>query len=122
MDTVAGISRHSNLERFSKEELIRFIEDYSKNWLAMDGVWFQSVEQALSLKFYANLNEATFERGEGRLVYTMKNCRVQYARERKGMPHSRPIAPVLCGISGLSRVIEKSMRTVYHIVPPAAWK
>ena len=30
---------------FSKEELIRLIEDYSKNWLAMDGVWFQSVER-----------------------------------------------------------------------------
>ena len=29
----------------SKEELIRLIEDYSKNWLAMDGVWFQSVER-----------------------------------------------------------------------------
>ena len=34
------------LEQFSKEDLIRLIRDYSKTWLALDGVWFQSVEQA----------------------------------------------------------------------------
>lgn len=33
------------LQSLTKEELIRLIEDYSKNWLAMDGVWFQSVER-----------------------------------------------------------------------------
>lgn len=33
------------LEEFSKEELIKLIEIYSKDWLAMDGVWFQSVEK-----------------------------------------------------------------------------
>lgn len=33
------------LNSFTKEELIKLIENYSKNWLAMDGVWFQSVER-----------------------------------------------------------------------------
>ena len=33
------------LDSFSKEELIELIEVYSKDWLAMDGVWFQSVEK-----------------------------------------------------------------------------
>lgn len=32
------------LDSYSKEELINLIEMYSKEWLAMDGVWFQSVE------------------------------------------------------------------------------
>lgn len=32
------------LNALSKEELIQLIEIYSKNWLAMDGVWFQSIE------------------------------------------------------------------------------
>ncbi len=31
-------------EDLSKEELISLIDIYSKNWLALDGVWFQSVE------------------------------------------------------------------------------
>lgn len=33
------------IRSLSKEKLIQLIEDYSKNWLAMDGVWFQSVER-----------------------------------------------------------------------------
>lgn len=33
------------LHGFTKEELIQLIELYSKNWLAMDGVWFQSIEK-----------------------------------------------------------------------------
>lgn len=37
------------LSSFSKEELIELIGIYSKNWLAMDGVWFQSVEQKLGM-------------------------------------------------------------------------
>ena len=32
------------LEAYTKEELIDLIEIYSKNRLAMDGVWFQSIE------------------------------------------------------------------------------
>ena len=34
------------LKTFSKEQLIELIEIYSKNWLALDGVWFQSIEQS----------------------------------------------------------------------------
>lgn len=33
------------LNALSKEELIQLIDIYSKNWIAMDGVWFQSVEK-----------------------------------------------------------------------------
>lgn len=32
------------LEKLDREELLKLIEIYCKNWLAMDGVWFQSVE------------------------------------------------------------------------------
>ena len=32
------------LEQYTKEDLIRLIELYSKNWLALDGVWFQAIE------------------------------------------------------------------------------
>lgn len=37
------------LEQLDKEELIKLIEIYSKNWLAMDGVWFQSVERKFGI-------------------------------------------------------------------------
>jgi len=124
------------LEALSREELLRLVEAYAKNWLALDGVWFQSVEaeegmekamahdarawarftaieakrikeflglperpgldgleKALAFRFYASLNEAVAERRDGGLLYTMKACRVQTARERKGMPF-HPCKPV----------------------------
>lgn len=37
------------LENLPREELIELIEMYSKNWLAMDGVWFQSVEKKFGM-------------------------------------------------------------------------
>lgn len=44
------MTNYETLSKLSKEELIRLIGDYSKNWLAMDGVWFQSVEQSLGME------------------------------------------------------------------------
>ncbi len=35
---------NKELENLSRDGLIELIEIYSKHWLAMDGVWFQSVE------------------------------------------------------------------------------
>lgn len=117
------------LDQYSKEELIQLIDIYAKNWLAMDGVWFQSVEskhgmneammhdaeawrrftvieakrikaflrlpehsgldglaQALRLRFYARINDDRIEREGDTLTYTSVDCRVQTARQRKGMP------------------------------------
>ena len=33
------------LEHLSREQLLELITAYSRNWLAMDGVWFQSIER-----------------------------------------------------------------------------
>ncbi len=139
----------NTLQALTKEELIELISLYSKNWLALDGVWFQSVEQtegmdaamyhderawerftvieakrikqflkleehpgleglekALSRRFYAHINEAFFEYTDGKLIYTMKKCRVQTARERKGMPW-HPCKPVgIKEYSGFARTID----------------
>ncbi len=122
------MNNYELLNSFTKDELIKLIEIYSKNWLAMDGVWFQSVERklgmdeamyydgeawrrftvieakrikeflglgensgieglakALKLRFYANINEDKIEIEGNVLTYTSVDCRVQRARERKGM-------------------------------------
>ena len=147
-----SIMKNEILLSFSKEELIRLIEDYSKNWLAIDGVWFQSVERtrgmdeamhhdaeawrrftvieakrikaflglperagleglarALQLRFYANLNEADIIIDEEKktLVYRTRECRVQRARERKGMPF-HPCKPVgEIEYAGFARTIDE---------------
>lgn len=43
------MNNYDNLSTYTKDELIKLIEIYSKNWLALDGVWFQSVEQTLGM-------------------------------------------------------------------------
>lgn len=52
------MNNYENLSSFSKDELIKLIEIYSKNWLAMDGVWFQSIERKLGM------NEAMYHDAE----------------------------------------------------------
>ena len=114
---------------YSKEELVKIIEIYAKNWLAMDGVWFQSIErklgmdeamyhdvevwkrftktearrikaflrlpekagleglaEALNLRMYASINEDEICKNGNTMTYACINCRVQRAREEKGMP------------------------------------
>ena len=122
------VQKEERLAALSKEQLIALIDIYSKNWLAMDGVWFQSVErklgmeeamfhdveiwkrftvieakrikeflqlpehpgldgleQALQYRFYANINRDEILREGEALIYRSIDCRVQRARERKGM-------------------------------------
>lgn len=141
---------NSNLSDYTKEELIQIIEIYSKNWLAMDGVWFQSIEEksgmdeamyhdaeawrrftvieakrikeflqleeragldglakALGLRFYANINEDKIEIEGNTLTYTSVNCRVQCARERKGMPFHPCKSVGIIEYSGFSKVIDE---------------
>lgn len=37
------------LEKYTKEELLELLSIYAKDWLAMDGVWFQSVERKFGM-------------------------------------------------------------------------
>lgn len=137
------------LSTLSREQLVELLSLYAKNWLAMDGVWFQSVERklgmeeamyhdaeawkrftviearriktflnlperpgleglakALSLRFYANLNQDTIEIQGNTLTYRVLSCRVQSARSRKGMPF-HPCRPVgLIEYSGFAKEID----------------
>ena len=144
------MSNYEKLSKYSKEELIQLLEIYSKNWLAMDGVWFQSVErkfgmdeamyhdieawkrftvtearqiksflklpeqpgleglkEALSLRFYANINEDKIEIEGNTLTYTSVNCRVQRARERKGMPFHPCKSVGIVEYSGFAQTIDE---------------
>ena len=45
-ETIEGVFMgNTTIAQLEKDELLKLIEIYSKNWLAMDGVWFQSVER-----------------------------------------------------------------------------
>jgi hypothetical protein len=49
------------------------------------GGGLDALEPALSGRLYARINEQTLRREEGALVLSMVKCRVQAARERKGL-------------------------------------
>lgn len=84
------------LNALSKEELIQLIQLYSKNWLALDGVWFQSVERKYGME------EAMFHDAEAWKTYTVTEARRIKAfldlPERAGLEGLRksPEVPVLC--------------------------
>ncbi len=142
---------NSALSELSREQLLALIGIYSKNTLALDGVWFQSVEsrdgmdaamlhdarawerftvieaarirqflaleehpglkgleKALMLRFYANINESNLAyEGKNRLIYTMTKCRVQAARERKGLPFHPCRAVGILEYGGFAKTIDE---------------
>lgn len=58
-----------SLEGLSRQQLVDLITAYSRNWLAMDGVWFQSVER----KF--GMDEAMYHDVEAWKRYTVTEAR-----------------------------------------------
>ena len=44
------MTHHEILDRLSREQLVELLSLYAKNWLAMDGVWFQSVERKFGME------------------------------------------------------------------------
>lgn len=56
------MKNQETLRALSKDELIALIELYSKNWLALDGVWFQSVEQKYGMDEAMYHDEAAWRR------------------------------------------------------------
>lgn len=79
------------LNNLSKEQLIRLIEDYSKNQIAMDGVWFQSIES----KF--GMDEAMYHDGEAWRRYTVIEAR--RIKEFLGLPDNS-------GLEGLKAALK----------------
>ncbi|NVM35727.1 MAG: hypothetical protein HWN81_09040 [Candidatus Lokiarchaeota archaeon] len=51
-----------DLEPLTKEELLDYIEDLSKNWLAIDGTWFQEVEREYGLEKAIELDVKQWEK------------------------------------------------------------
>ncbi|MBM4424543.1 MAG: hypothetical protein FJ030_14340 [Chloroflexi bacterium] len=146
----------------SREELIKLVEVFAKNWLAHDGCWFLAAEQkygmeaaieldarswerfspiearrimeafgiaesggldalerALGYRLYSAINQQETERVDERtLRFRMVECRVQQARQRKGL------APFACKPVGLveytqfARTIDPRIQTACRRAPP----
>jgi hypothetical protein len=137
-----------------REKLIELAADYAKGWLAMDGVWFQAVEnkrgideaveldieiwkrftvmeanriksflglpdnsgidglrRALRFRLYSSLNEDEIEVSGNVLTFRVVSCRVQAARERKGMEFHKCKPVGLGEYDGFAKTIDSRFST-----------
>lgn len=78
------------LKSMSQDELIELIHIYSKNWLAMDGAWFQAVERS------RGMDEAMLRDGEAWKVFTVAEAR----RIKKFLK-----LPEQAGLDGLAKAL-----------------
>lgn len=55
------MNHRERLMQYSKEELIGFLEDAAKNWLAHDGLWFLAAEEAFGIETAIQLDARAWE-------------------------------------------------------------
>ncbi len=151
-----------NLDNLSREQLIGMLDDFAKNWLAHDGLWFQQVEKnygiekaieldteawrtftkieakrimkrhniaansgleglkkALSFRLYSRLNiQSIVQETENSFVFQMNRCRVQYARNRKGLPDFPCKSVGIVEYSEFAKTIDSRIKTTCIACPP----
>ena len=152
------------LEDLSREDLIKLVEVYAKNWLAHDGCWFlaaeeklgletaieldtrawacfsplearrimqafgiaeggglEALEKALDYRLYASINRQAAERVRGdTLRLRMVECRVQQARQRKGLPPFPCKSVGLVEYAQFARAVDPGIETTCVHAPPDA--
>ena len=152
------------LEDLSREDLIKLVETYAKNWLAHDGCWFlaaeeklgletaieldtrawacfsplearrimqafgiaeggglEALEKALDYRLYASINRQAAERVRGdTLRLRMVECRVQQARQRKGLPPFPCKSVGLVEYAQFARAVDPGIETTCVHAPPDA--
>ena len=150
-------------DTMERDELLRAIEMFAKNWLAHDGCWFlaaeercgmdtaieldarswarfaavearrimttfdippdgglPALEKALSLRLYSVVNAQRVEWSEDRqrLRFFMDECRVQQARQRKGLPPF-PCKPVgMVEFETFAKAVDPRISTTCLRCPP----
>ncbi len=151
-----------DLDRLSPEIMRGMLEDFAKNWLAHDGLWFQAVEQhhgindaiqfdteawerftvieakrimarhnipenggldalkkALGFRLYAMINKQEVRNEtENSFEFLMVDCRVQSARERKGLLYFPCKSVGVVEYEGFAKTIDPRIKTECICAPP----
>ena len=78
-----------SFDDLSREELLKLIEVYAKNWLAHDGCWFQATEETLGIDTAIDLDTKAWDRfavAEARRI--MKEFNIPPGSGLKGLEHA----------------------------------
>lgn len=89
----------SAIDSLSREELLKVVENFAKNWLAHDGLWFQAVERKRGIDDAIEADAAAWER--------FSPIEAQRIRELLGLGE-RP------GLEGLRKALEYRMYAVLN--------
>jgi hypothetical protein len=100
---------------FSPIEARRIMKEFG----IPEGGGLESLKQALQYRVYARLNKQSFDRvDENTLHFTMNECRVQVARNRKGLPDfpCRQVGEI--EYSYFAKTIDPRIKTKCVFCPP----
>ena len=102
-------------ERFTVIEAKRIMKEFNiKKGSGLDGL-----EKALALRLYASVNIQEIDRpNSNKLLFKMKTCRVQAARERKQLPHFPCKEVGIVEYSGFASTIDPRIKTKVIACPP----
>ncbi len=102
-------------ERFAEAEARRI----QRTFVIPEGGGLDALEQALRYRLYARVNRQQAERtGADTLIFRMVECRVQVARQRKGLPPF-PCRPVgMMEFSTFASTIDPRIQTRCLTCPP----
>ena len=56
------MTKSNNIEDLSKEELLQLNKIYAKNWLAHDGLWFQSIEEKYGMDMAIDMDREAWRK------------------------------------------------------------
>jgi hypothetical protein len=77
------------------------------------------LEKALDLRLYASINLQEIDRvDQNKIIFKMKTCRVQAARERKNLPHFPCKEVGIVEYSGFANTIDSRIKTKVIACPP----
>lgn len=102
-------------KRFTVIEAKRIMKEFEiPHNSGLDGL-----EKALQLRLYASINEQEIQRvSSNKIIFKMKTCRVQEARERKNLPHFPCKEVGIEEYSGFASTIDSRIKTKVIACPP----
>ncbi|NQT64975.1 MAG: hypothetical protein HQ554_02240 [FCB group bacterium] len=79
-----------DLEKLSREQLIGMLDDFAKNWLAHDGLWFQQVEKNYGIEKAIELDTEAWR--------TFTKIEAKRIKQRHNIPENS-------GLAGLKKAL-----------------
>ena len=115
-----GIEKAIELDRAAWEKFTVLEANRIMKRLGMKpGGGIPALTEALGFRLYAHLNRQEIAQLDpDRCVLTMRTCRVQDARRRKGLPDFPCKEVGIVEYSGFARTIDPHIRTLCRVCPP----